>query len=540
MANTPYSTHVPNVSSRQTPQSAPIPGEPQVENRAGGYVYELDDFASLERFLILGSEGSTYYASEQEMTVENMKTAQRCLDIDGIRTINKVIEISEAGRAPKNDPAIAVMALAAAHKDVDTKKYALVNLHRVCRIGTHLFTFADIVNKLRGWGRTLTSGIKDWYLKKPVSALALQLIKYQQRNGWSHRDLLRLSHPKSDNSGIQKLFAWTTHGTVPETFEPELSLLDGFVKAQNVDNANDLITLISQHKLQREMIPTEYQNNPEVWKALLPNLGLTAILRNLANMTRYGVIPNCSKSTQFIIDKLTDVNEIKKAKLHPMNIFIALKTYEAGRGLRGQNTWTPEPKIIAALNTAFYNAFSQVEPTGKHILLGIDISGSMWGGYVMGIPGFTPAEAAAVMAMTTVRTEPNHTIMAFQTKFVPLKIHAQMSLNEVVDVMHKASYDMGGTDCAQPMLYALERYNADNNFQPDAFGVYTDNETWAGSIHPIQALDQYCNKTGKVAKLIVQAFTPTRNTIVPDDLRCLDVAGLDSAVPQLIHDFIKA
>ena len=34
---------------------------------------------------------------------------------------------------------------------------------------------------------------------------------------------------------------------------------------------------------------------------------------------------------------------------------------------------------------------------------------------------------------------------------------------------------MGGTDCAQPMLYAKRKKLA-----VDVFIVYTDNETWAG------------------------------------------------------------
>ena len=48
----------------------------------------------------------------------------------------------------------------------------------------------------------------------------------------------------------------------------------------------------------------------------------------------------------------------------------------------------------------------------------------------------------------------------------------------------------GGTDCALPMLYALER-----GLEIDAFVVYTDNETWAGEIHPAQALQMYRERT---------------------------------------------
>ena len=51
---------------RVTPQSQPIPVSAQVRNSAGGYSWEVDDWTRLERFLILGAEGGTYYIGERE------------------------------------------------------------------------------------------------------------------------------------------------------------------------------------------------------------------------------------------------------------------------------------------------------------------------------------------------------------------------------------------------------------------------------------------------------------------------------------------
>ena len=42
--------------TRRVPQWAPIPRSGQVPNSAGGYAWEVDDWARLRRFLILGSE----------------------------------------------------------------------------------------------------------------------------------------------------------------------------------------------------------------------------------------------------------------------------------------------------------------------------------------------------------------------------------------------------------------------------------------------------------------------------------------------------
>ena len=181
-------TYAQHFSTRQTPQSQPIPGSNQVQNEAGGYSFPVSDWDRLDRFLILGAEGGTYYASERKLTVENAKAVMRCLTADGVRTVARIVEISEAGRAPKNDPAIFALAMAVANKPAIPGAFAAVP--NVCRIGTHLFQFAESVQAFRGWGRGLRRAIGQWYTHgKEAEQLAYQVTKYQQRNGWSHRDL---------------------------------------------------------------------------------------------------------------------------------------------------------------------------------------------------------------------------------------------------------------------------------------------------------------------------------------------------------------
>ena len=93
---------------------------------------------------------------------------------------------------------------------------------------------------------------------------------------------------------------------------------------------------------------------------------------------------------------------------------------------------------------------------------------------------------------------------------------------------------MGGTDCAQPMIYAKKK-----NLKVDVFIVYTDCETWAGKVHPSKALKQYRAKLGIDAKLIVCAMTSNGFTLAdPDDRGMLDMAGFDAAAPDVIRQFV--
>jgi 60 kDa SS-A/Ro ribonucleoprotein len=93
---------------------------------------------------------------------------------------------------------------------------------------------------------------------------------------------------------------------------------------------------------------------------------------------------------------------------------------------------------------------------------------------------------------------------------------------------------MGGTDCAQPMIYAKQK-----DLKIDVFVVYTDCETWFGNIHPSVALKDYRISSGvRDAKLIVVGMTSNGFTIAdPEDPGMLDMAGFDSAAPQVMREF---
>jgi 60 kDa SS-A/Ro ribonucleoprotein len=201
------------VSTRETPQSEPLPG--QVANSAGGYSYAVDDLARLRRFLILGSEGGSYYANERDLTRENIDAVKAAIDQHGPAAVAEIVAISKGGRAPKNDPALLALAYAISVKDADTRRAAAEALPEVARIGTHLYTFLGFAEKFRGWGRTLRWAVQNWY-KQDAERLALQSVKYRQRNGWTHRDALRLAHPAGVSDEHSKLYRWITKGLDPE------------------------------------------------------------------------------------------------------------------------------------------------------------------------------------------------------------------------------------------------------------------------------------------------------------------------------------
>ena len=234
--------------------------------------------------------------------------------------------------------------------------------------------------------------------------------------------------------------------------------------------------------------------------------------------------------------QVTDPDALRHARVHPMSILMALKTYESGQGVRGKNTWNPVGRVVDALDTAFYLAFANVEPTGKHILLAIDASGSM--DYsISGIPNLSCREAALAMALVLAKTEQNYTILAYThgSNVRTLPITPRQRLDDAMRALHRY-IRAEGTDCALPLLWAIR-----SKAKVDAFVILTDNETWAGRMHPVQALQEYRRKMGIPAKLVVVGMVSNGFSIAdPNDSGTLDVVGFDASVPQVISDFIRS
>jgi 60 kDa SS-A/Ro ribonucleoprotein len=544
-------------SKKSTPQWQSIPGSGQVPNSAGGFAWPIDDWTRLDRFLMLGSEKGSYYATARALTRDNAEAVTRCLAADGARVVARIVEISQAGRAAKNDPAIFALAMAAKLGDVETRRAAHAALPAVCRTGTHLMHFADYVQAFGGWGRGTRNAVARWYNAKASDKLAYQLVKYQSRDGWSNRDLLRLSHPKAPSSEHDLLYRWATKGELPDggPVTGGLALVAAFEAAKRATSATELCDLIAAFDLPREAIPTEWLVDARVWEALLVRMPLTAMIRNLATMTRVGLLAPMSEATGTVVERLADKRRLHEARVHPIALLAALKTYAAGHGARGQHTWTPVQAVVDALDGAFYTAFQNVVPSGARTLLALDVSGSMECGVVAGVPGLTPRVASAAMALVTAASEKQHAFVAFASAgpstgsallaklrgrakpmegICALDISPRWRLDRVVEAV--SGLPFGGTDCGLPMRWAM-----DARVEVDVFCVYTDSETWAGPVHPAQALRAYREKTGIPAKLVVVGMVSNGFSIAdPDDAGMLDVVGFDTGSPAVIADFARA
>jgi 60 kDa SS-A/Ro ribonucleoprotein len=504
----------------------------QVKNNAGGYVFQVSPEQALLRFLILGTTGGTYYVSERKLTKDNVEALIPALEADP-NLVDLIRDVSVNGRAPKQNETLFALAAASASANPDTRARALSYVSDICRTGTMLFQFNGYAEQFRGRGQALNRAVRKWYTEQDIDKVAFQAVKYRQREGWTHRDLLRLVKPKTNDPARDALFGWLTGKMDDESLEMLPSMVRLFEAAQAATTAREWVTLIHENpRMPWELLPTQALAEPSVWEALLPGMPLMALVRNLGRLTRIGVIKPFSQGTKETVSKLQ--GDVAAARIHPINVMTAWFTYKQGHGVRGGDSWTPVPQVIEALEGAFYAAFGNVEPAGKRTLVSMDVSGSMSmeTSRIRDLPLYA-RDAAAAMAMVTVRAEPQYLVTAFSRGLTVMDITDKSSLDEVVRKTHNMPFER--TDCAQPMLFA-----AQNDLDVDTFMILTDNETWAGAIHPHQALERYRQKSGINARMVVVGMTATQFTIAdPKDPGQMDVVGFDTATPNIISSFSR-
>jgi 60 kDa SS-A/Ro ribonucleoprotein len=501
-----------------------------VANNSGGPAYEVDAWSRLHRFLVLGTEGGTYYVSERDHVLDNVKSLDALLQGNGMDVVDAIVNISQSGRAPKNDYAIYALAYTAAHgTTLAVRQYALSHINSVCRTGTHFLQFVDAITRMRGTGPAVRKALAAWFLRKSPDDAAFQMLKYQNRAGWTMRDVLRIAHPKTSNRAMNALFE---HITKPDAESigvaaPAIVWDAQFAKTANVDS---LVGLIITHRFPRELIPTQHLNNPRVASALAQTAPYTALMRNLGNYSKANVFdsPTVLSDT---VTKLSDPEYIKKSRVHPISVLTAHRTYTQGTGYRGNSWWVPNPKIVAALDQAFYASFVNVEPIGQPIMVGVDVSASMNQPVMNGI--LTSAEVAAALSMVWKRTEPWVTVFGFNHGLKDLDIRKGDDLQTVCSKTR--GHNMGGTDVSLPIQHAL-----DNRIPVGLFVIITDNETNRGRRNPSELLREYRRVMGIDAKLVVLATDATRFTVAdPLDKGMLDIAGFDSAVPAIVSMFAR-
>jgi hypothetical protein len=303
--------------------------------------------------------------------------------------------------------------------------------------------------------------------------------------------------------------------------------------SETAHDTSKAITILKQNpRMQREHIPTEHMSSSAIWDVLLEGMGMEALIRNLGKLSQIGLA--AQKRVQ-ICQMLTNAENVRRSRVHPLKIFIGSKTYGAGKGELGKMTWPVVPEIVNTLTQTFKLAFGNVSKSGKRMMIALDVSGSM-DSPCAGASNISCREGETALALVQVAIEgtENVYVRGFTNTFFNFegKIRPEMTIQEAI---RATSAPFGATDCALPMVTALR-----DRTPVDVFVVYTDSETYAPTVHPQVALEQYRKEMDIDAKLIVVGMVSNCLSIAdPSDRNILNLAGFDTSTPELISMFSR-
>jgi 60 kDa SS-A/Ro ribonucleoprotein len=524
-------------STRFTPQSRPIPFSNQIPNNAGGYGFGVDKWIQLDRFIFAGSCDGTFYVGKWELTKQNVDAIIECIKENPQRVVNHIVEISESGRAAKLSTYLYVLALVIARADDSGRRAAYEALPKIVRTASQLFEVIESVSQMRGWGRGLRKSVASWYNELEPRNLAYQIVKYRNRNNWTHLDVLRSAHIKPVDDEHNDIFRYIKNGVnsvkwfcgdVP-CYPDYMEIVYGYEALKAATSVKTACEVIAKFKLPWEAVDNKYFANPEIWAAMLPHMPVTAVIRNLGKMSSVGVTNN-AEYVDMIVNALNEKRLIKD-RVHPINLLAALAVYKQGHGDRGDLTWWASPQIVGALENGILATMKNVQPIGKKILVGYDVSGSMQNTAVTGMT-ISCAEASAVLGAVFNSVEDSVVNVAFSTDSKPMNMTMGATVSDWGKELSRYS---GGTDCSQPILYATK-----NKLFVDAFVIITDAETWAGHNHPVQELAEYRRLINKDAKMVEMIMGANNISLFDNrDKNVLEVCGLDSGAFETVAEFIK-
>jgi 60 kDa SS-A/Ro ribonucleoprotein len=509
-------------------------------NSQGKPVFKLNDLERLKRFIFLGSDNGSLYINKEVLTYDNLLCLENLLESCRYDDILDVINYYK-NIVYKKDYLIYVLARCCSirldddplfwKKDFRVDCFKLVL--QVCTIPTHLFLFVKLYETINsklynttGWTSSIKQMISEWYQTKSYSELMYHITKYQNRYTWSHKDILRLSHIKPKDDTYNDIFRYITKGKLNEGNKC-LEYLYIFEKLKQEYNIDKVTEYIQKYNFVREQIPYNLLNEQKIWVYLIPQMPITALLKNLNKITHLHILNDYPEILELIKRK------IESTYVNPLQVLITLKTYKSGQGMKGGLKWEANKEIVSLLESKFYASFEKLKKTNKKILLALDVSASMSWNTVCGIDSLTAAEVSCAMTMMFDYVEKDVDIMGFSSEFKRLNISSSRCLG--ANLEHVKDNTFGHTDCALPFVWASE-----NNKSYDAIIVFTDNETNCNKVDPSMALELYRNKTGIDTKLIVVGLTSNGFTIAnPEDHNMMDICGFDASVYDTIREFLE-
>ncbi|KAK3102549.1 hypothetical protein FSP39_012112 [Pinctada imbricata] len=468
-------------------------------------------------------------------------------------------------------PVLYALAVCIKSNNPATKKKAYDCLLEVCTIPSYLFLFLFLYYRMclneaaqisehpkkPSWPKSFRKTIKKWYTQFDPLKLAHLVTKYRSRYGWSHKKVLRLAHighDRVDSRGRGFVIKYILSGlleaknTYDQDPDPKVTEVREYLEAveyvrrfdyrKEEDGSEGLKTLLEKIKINElawEHVQTYVLKSPLIWRTLLVTMPPLALIRNLSRLSYLGLLtPGSNEPTieeRIVCERLQKRDALLAAKIHPMTILIAISRYTTGQNQRNKR-WSINEAVRRCLWAAFCTSYEMFHPTGKNLLVALNINTRMLCP-VIASPALSSKMAAVAIAKIFHEVEGNQRVNCI--KFDSSSEAVDMT-RDVVTITETFPRVEGQTDFTVPFTYARN-----GGLNVDAFVILSDfvNDDQIGKLR--RGLSDYCAQhVGRRIKLVIIGLTSTElSEVDPEgEENLLVVPGIDINSLRKVTDFI--
>ena len=453
--------------------------------------------------LLTNTLGGTYYAHEKQLLDETLKLHAEMALTDPSFMARAVVYARREGLM-RLQPIVGLAFLAKADRDLFHSAFG-----QVIHTPSDLTDFIEIVRGgvvPGGMGRSIKRAINGWL----NNLSEYHAIKYAGGGqGYSLRDVLRLTHPTPPNDKQDAIFLWLTDrekwlaSDEKRALTPQIDAFERLKRVDVTDDQGEARRLITEGRLPYEVVTGAIKPDEETWRVLMEQMPYFALLRHLNTLQRAGITSD-RKTALTIATVLENGERLRKAKVLPFRLYMAYQMFE------------PQARtdriIVNALIDAMEQAFVNMPDLGEAVCIAPDVSGSMSGSF-SGRSKTRYIDIAGVFTGALLKANPEAIVLPFENDVVNIKVSGRDTL--ITTAVQLARIGGGGTAVSAPISYLL-----DHKIQVDTFIGITDNIEWAadqsGRRGFLRTWYEY-KKIAPEAKAFLVTIAPYRHAVAPED-----------------------
>lgn len=496
-------------------------------NEAGGTAYQLSDEHALAQYAVTGCLNGTYYATAETQLTTVLELARKVSP----KFLAQVAVYSREQGLMKDMPALLLAILST--RDITLTKTVFP---RVCDDAKMVKNFVQIIRSGQVGRKSLGTALKRLVQNWLASRTEEQLFKAVVGSDPSLADVIKLSHPKGKNLARRNFYGYLIG---KELTAAQKRTLPDVVRAYEAFKA-DPVGEVPEVPF---LLLTNLKLSKDQYRQVADSMSWAALRQNLNALAKHGIWEGNKTGKTRTAAKLSDANEVRKAKAMPFQLFSSYRATQSNPNVPAE--------ITNALQDAMDASLANVPEVGGRTIVAVDNSGSMQspatGQRGTATSSITCLDAAAVLGSALLRRNPNDVeLVAFNTVVVAHKFNGRDSV--LTNAAKLGQLPGGGTDCS----CVLRDLNARKVTGVDAVIYVSDNESWVDSKN--QGSGGYYNTTrgtktmiewnefrkrNPKAKLVCIDIQPNGTAQTVDRPDILNVGGFSDSVFKVIDLFLK-